>query len=167
MYLNTHSNQEYMHTASLGRRNGLISAQINHIKPEPLRKGLMWWRVLRSAHLAVPNDVVCIFSYEYPSEKAKSNWVVKRIGESARWADLIIRLVVKINIMSARSTDYNRLGKNQVIADLFVIIPVLYKSVNTACAKIETNNNLTRISKICDSNISLFIIMKLVYNCQH
>ena len=97
----------------------------------------MWWRVLRSTHVAVPNDVVCIFSYEYPSEKAKSNWVVKRIGGSARWADFIIRLVVKINSMSARSTDYNRLEKYQVISDLFVIIPVLYKSVNTACAKIH------------------------------
>ena len=31
----------------------------------------------------------CIFSYEYLFEAAKSNWAVKRFGESARWADLI------------------------------------------------------------------------------
>ena len=59
--------------------------------------------MLRSAHLAVPNNVVCIFSYEYLSETAKLNRTVKRIGESARWADLTIRLVVKPNSMSARN----------------------------------------------------------------
>ena len=32
---------------------------------KPLEEALMWWRVLRSAHLAVPNDAVCIFSYKY------------------------------------------------------------------------------------------------------
>ena len=32
---------------------------------------------------------------------AKSNWAVKRIGESERWADLTIRLLVKANSMSA------------------------------------------------------------------
>ena len=84
---------EYMRT-SLGRRDGLISAQVTT------------WRVLRSAHPAVPNDAVCIFSCEYLSETAKSNWAVKRIylsiGESARWADLTIRLVVKANSRSAR-----------------------------------------------------------------
>ena len=36
------------------------------------------------------NDAVCIFSYEYLSETAKSNCEVKRIGESARWASLTI-----------------------------------------------------------------------------
>ena len=51
-----------------------------HIKPEPLGEGLMLWQVLGSAHLAIPNDAVCIFSYEYLSETAKSNWTVKRIG---------------------------------------------------------------------------------------
>ena len=45
------------------------------------------------------NDAVCIFSYEYLSETAKSNCAVKRLGESARWANLTI---VKINSMSAR-----------------------------------------------------------------
>ena len=48
------------------------------------------------------NDAVCIFSYEYLSEMAKSNCAVKRIGESARWADLTMRLIVKANSMSAR-----------------------------------------------------------------
>ena len=66
----------------------------HHIKPVPLWEGFMWWRVLRWAHLAVPNDAVCIFSYEYPSETATINWEVKRFGETARWADLTIRLVV-------------------------------------------------------------------------
>ena len=47
------------------------------------------------------NDAVCNFSYDYLSEAAKSNCAVKRIGESARWADLTIRLVVKANSMSA------------------------------------------------------------------
>ena len=72
----------------------------HHIKPGPLGEGLMWWLVLRSAHLVVPNDAVCIFWYEYLSETAKSNWAVKRIRQSARWADLTIRLVVKANSKS-------------------------------------------------------------------
>ena len=59
---------------------------------------LTWVRV--DCHtLAVPNDAVCIFSYEYLSE---TNWAVKRIGESVRCADLTIRLAVKANSMSAR-----------------------------------------------------------------
>ena len=37
----------------------------HHIKPEPLGEDLMWCQVLRSAHLAVHNNAVCIFSYEY------------------------------------------------------------------------------------------------------
>ena len=60
----------YMYTASLGRRDGKGS-------------GFMWWRVLRQAHLAVPT--VCIFSYEYLSETAKSKCAMKLIiGECAR-----------------------------------------------------------------------------------
>ena len=47
-------------------------------------------------------DAVCIFSYEYLSETAKLNCAVKRIGESARRADLTIRLAVKASNMSAR-----------------------------------------------------------------
>ena len=58
--------------------------------------------MLRSAHLDVPSDIICIFSYEYPSETAKSNRAVKVIGESVRCADLTIRLIVKANSMSAR-----------------------------------------------------------------
>ena len=50
----------------------------HNINPEPLG----------SAHLAVPNDAVYIFSYEYPSETANLNCAVQRKGESARWADL-------------------------------------------------------------------------------
>ena len=48
------------------------------------------------------NDAVCIFSYEYLSETEKPNCAEKRIGESARWDDLTIRLVVKVNCTSAR-----------------------------------------------------------------
>ena len=72
-----------MHTASLGRQDGLISAQVS------------------TAHIAVPDDAVYIFSYEYLSETATSNLAVKCIDESARWADLTIRLVVKANSISA------------------------------------------------------------------
>ena len=54
---------------------------------------------------AVPNNALCIFSYKYLSETVKSNWSVKcmqGMGESARWADLTIRLIVKANSMCAR-----------------------------------------------------------------
>ena len=44
------------------------------------RRGLMGWRVLRSAYFAVPNYAVCIFSYEYLLKAEKSNWAVKRFG---------------------------------------------------------------------------------------
>ena len=47
-----------MHTASLGMRYGLISARVT---------------TSRSDHLAVPNDAVCIFLYEYLSEMSKLN----------------------------------------------------------------------------------------------
>ena len=48
-------------------------------------------------------DSFHFISYEYLFETAKSNCAVKSIGESARWADLTIRLVVKAkNSMSAR-----------------------------------------------------------------
>ena len=73
-----------MHTASLGRRDGLISALVTTSSPSLLGEGLMWWRVLRSAHLAVPNDAVRIFSYKNLSETA----------------DLTIRLVVEANSVS-------------------------------------------------------------------
>ena len=59
------------------------------------------------------NDAVCrpIFSYEYLFEAAKSNRAVKRLGESVRWADLTIRLIVKTNSMGAEKqcivTQYN------------------------------------------------------------
>ena len=59
------------------------------------------------------NDAVCIFSYEYLSETAKSNCAVKRIGESARWDDLTIRLVVKANSMSARIRGITFQRKNE------------------------------------------------------
>ena len=68
--------------SSLGRRDEL----------EPLGDGLMWWLVLRSAHLAI---------VRISSETANSNWAVKRIGESASWADLTILLVYSENSMSA------------------------------------------------------------------
>ena len=40
---------EYIHTASLGSRDELISS--HHIKPESSVEGLLWWRVLRSARM--------------------------------------------------------------------------------------------------------------------
>ena len=51
------------------------------------------------------NDAVCrtIFSYEYLFEAAISNRAVKRLGESVRWADLTIRLIVKTNSMSVKN----------------------------------------------------------------
>ena len=61
----------------------------------------MWRRVLRSAHLAIPT-MPYAFSRVILSETVKSNCAEKRIGESARWADLAIRLVVKSSCMSAR-----------------------------------------------------------------
>ena len=73
-----------------------------HKSPGALRRGL---DVATSAEISPSrhtNDAVCIFSYEYLSETVKSNCAEKRIGESARWADLAIRLVVKSNCMSAR-----------------------------------------------------------------
>ena len=60
------------------------------MKPEPLD-------VVTSAEINPSrhtNDAICIFSYEYLSETAKSNSVLKRIGDSARWADVTIHLVV-------------------------------------------------------------------------
>ena len=73
-----------------------------HTSPGALRRGL---DVATSAEISPSrhtNDAVCIFSYEYLSETVKSNCAEKRIGESARLADLAIRLVVKSNCMSAR-----------------------------------------------------------------
>ena len=63
---------------------------------------LMWWRVLRSAHVAVSNEAICIFSYEYLIEAAKSNRAVKRFGECEMGRS--IRLVVKADSMSARKS---------------------------------------------------------------
>ena len=74
-------------------------------QPQVFRRGLY---VVTSAEISLSRrtkDAVCIFSYEYLSEAAKSNSAVKRIHgirESARWADLTIRLIVKANSMSAR-----------------------------------------------------------------
>ena len=78
----------------------LNHAYINHgnicirlvARLEPWGDGLIWWLVLRSAHLAI---------VRISSETANSNWAVKRIGESASWADLTILLVYSENSMSA------------------------------------------------------------------
>ena len=51
----------YLHTVSLERRDGLISAHVSPHQPEPLGKGFMRLRVLRSANFTVLNDAVCIF----------------------------------------------------------------------------------------------------------
>ena len=42
------------------------------------RRGLILVTSAEIAHLAVPNDAVCIFSYEHLFETVKSNSVVKR-----------------------------------------------------------------------------------------
>ena len=87
-----------MHTASLGRRDG-------HKSPHQARAFRRGLDVVTSAEIRPSrrtNDAVCFFSYEYLSETAKSNCAVKRMEESARWADLTIRLVVEANCMSAR-----------------------------------------------------------------
>ena len=77
-----------MQTAALGRRDGLILAQAPH-QAQAFRQGLD----VTSAEISqsrCTNNKLCIFSYEYISETAKSNCAVNRIGESARWADLTI-----------------------------------------------------------------------------
>ena len=55
-----------------------------------------------------------IYYIIYQAEK--SNWAVKRFGESGRWADLTIHLVVKANSMSARraNTDIRLIVKTTV-----------------------------------------------------
>ena len=68
------------------------------------------------------NDAVCIFSYEYLSDTVKSNCAVKFIGESARWADLTIRLVVKANSVSARTATHNTHVTKLVAGNMFVIL---------------------------------------------
>ena len=76
-----------------------------HKSPHQARASRRALDVVTSAEISpsrLPNDAVCIFSYEYLSETVKSNYAVKRIGESVRWAGLTIRLVVKANSMSAR-----------------------------------------------------------------
>ena len=82
----------------VGKARGLYLSTSHHIKPETLGECLMWWRVLRSAHLAVPNDAVCIFSFNtyLNRQNQTEQWSVL---ESERWANLTIRLVVKTNSM--------------------------------------------------------------------
>ena len=87
--------------ASLGRRDGLISAQSPH-QSRAFRRGRDVVTIAEISSSRRTNDAVCIFSYEYLSKTGKSNCTVKRIGESARWADLTIRLVVKANSVSAK-----------------------------------------------------------------
>ena len=53
------------------------------------------------------NDAVCIFSYEYISETAKSNWSVKSIGDGARWADLTIRITNSCSMCARRRNIVN------------------------------------------------------------
>ena len=84
-----------MHTASLGRRDGLISAQVTFRREIDT---VMSAEISPSGHT---NDAIYSFSYKNLSETATSNSAVKRIGESARWADLPIPLVVKANSMNA------------------------------------------------------------------
>ena len=47
----------------------------HHNKPEPLGEGLIWWRVLISAQLVVPNDAVCIF-WNRKRQKLTEQWSV-------------------------------------------------------------------------------------------
>ena len=91
-----------MHTASLGRRDRLISAQVTH-QARAFRRGL---DVVTSAEISPSRrtqHAVCIFSYEsIEGGKIELSSKVNYFGENARWADLTIRLVVKANSMSAR-----------------------------------------------------------------
>ena len=80
--------KDHMHTASLGRRDGLISAQV-------------------PPHQALD---VPMMPYAFSSTNIYLKWLcrkstcaVKCIGESARWADHTMHLVVKANSMSART----------------------------------------------------------------
>ena len=59
----------------------------------------------------VPNDAVCTWN-------AKLSWAVKCIGESERWADLTIRLVVKVSSMSARMREIGNISFTNTIKEL-------------------------------------------------
>ena len=61
-----------------------------HKSPHQARAFRRGIHVVTSAKISLSrctDDAVCIFLSEYLSETAKSNYAVKCIGESARWAD--------------------------------------------------------------------------------
>ena len=92
------------------------------------RRGLYMVTSAEISPSAVRNAAVCIFSYEYISETAKSNWTVKRIGERAGWTDLTIRLVVKVNNMSERNghISHSRCLKSRSFTSPFCSFVLLY-----------------------------------------
>ena len=109
--------RDYMHTASLGRRDGSSQHKSLH-QARAFRRGL---DVVTSAEISpsrLLNDAVCIILYEYLFETTKSSGAVKRFGESGRWADLTIRLVVEANSMSARNSP---LGYERVYLPLCIV----------------------------------------------
>ena len=92
--------QDYMHCweGEMGSSQHKSPHQVR-----ALRQGL---DVVTSAEISPyrrTNDAFSLLSYEYISETSKSNCAVKRFGESAKWPDLTIRLVVKANSMSTRT----------------------------------------------------------------
>ena len=69
---NVADERHYMHTASLGMRDGLISSQVT-TSSRAFRRGL---DVVTSAEISQSrhtNNAVCIFSYEYLFETVKSD----------------------------------------------------------------------------------------------
>ena len=100
--------QDYMHTASMRRRNGLISAQVT-----TSRKARAWCGDKCRDQPIEPYQRCSMHFLVRISETAKSNCAVKRIGESARWDDLTIRLVAKANSMSARKRGLTFQRKNE------------------------------------------------------
>ena len=112
----------YMHTASLGRRDGhkptTSSPRLAEIS---LSRCTQRFNIIASTMIEKIH-IICIFSYEYRFETAKPSLTVKRIGENARWADLTIRLsVVKANSMSARKKYYSAVQNTVIACRCFIV----------------------------------------------
>ena len=127
------------HTASLGRQDGLILAQVT-IQAQAFRRGL---DEVKSADINPSrrtNDAVCIFSYEY----LKSNWAVTRRGESARWAHPTIRLIYS-------DSQQHECEKSPVLAQCYVRVVVkLLLPLNTNRYKYSRNLRIKKLWMILD-----------------
>ena len=89
----------YAHIGLRHRWEGVMGSS-QHKSPHQARAFRRGTDVVTSAEISPSrrtNDAVCIFSYEYLSKTAKSNFAVKRIRGSARWADFTIRPTVNAN----------------------------------------------------------------------